>query len=419
MSLDRTREYRLSLWPVRCQPDPAHEIFAELARIDQPGVDLNVAVPLSAPHRTGSEERSAGAVLTIDLAAIVSNYRLLRSVAAPAACGAVVKADAYGLGAATVVPVLFEAGCRHFFVAHLDEALAIRRALPLEAGLYVMHGVFDGGEAECAAYGIVPVCNSPTQLHRWAAQARRSGRRLPAVLQIDTGMARFGISPVDLPAMREPLEPLALAFVMSHLACADTPDHPANVAQRARFDEARAYLPPAPGTLAASSGIFLGPTFHYGLVRPGAALYGIAPNALGNPLRPVIRLEAKIVQLRHVPAGTPIGYGHTTVTSAPARLATVAVGYADGYLRSGGNQGAAWFGDTALPVMGRISMDSLVIDTSNLSRVDLAEGDMVELIGPHRSVDAAAADAGTIGYEILTGLGRRYHRRYLEAGTTA
>lgn len=405
--------------PVRCQPASVHEIFAELARTHRLGVDMNVAVPRPAPPRTGADERAAGALLTVDLAAIAFNYRLLRSMAAPAACGAVVKADAYGLGAAMVVPALFGAGCRHFFVAHLDEALAIHRVVPRGAGLYVMHGVFDGGEADCAAHGIVPVSNSPAQLQRWAAQARRSGRRLPAVLQIDTGMARFGFAPADLVRARDQLEPLALTFIMSHLACADTPDHPANIAQRIRFDAARAHLPPAPGTLAASSGIFLGADFHYDLVRPGAALYGIAPNGLPNPLRPVVRLDAKVVQVRHVPAGTPIGYGHTAVTAAPARLATIAVGYADGYLRSGSNHGAAWLGETALPVMGRISMDSIVLDASDLPQGAVEEADMVELIGPHRGVDAVAADAGTIGYEVLTSLGRRYHRRYLEAGTIA
>ena len=381
---------------------------------------MNVAVSLPAPRRAGSEERAAGALLTVDLGAIDANYRLLRLRVGPASCGAVVKADAYGLGAAMVAPTLFAAGCRHFFVAHLDEALALRTTLPREVGLYVMHGVFEGGEAECAAHGIVPVSNSLAQLERWAAQARRTGRRLPTVLQIDTGMARFGFAAADLAAARDVLEPLALAFTMSHLACADTPEHPANAAQLARFQAARALLPPAPGTLAASSGIFLDAGFHCDLVRPGAALYGVSPNPqLANPLRPVVRLDAKIVQLRNVPAGTPVGYGHTATTTTPARLATIAVGYADGYLRSGGNHGAAWFGDIALPVMGRISMDSIVLDASDLPQGALKEGDMVELIGPHRSVDAVAADAGTIGYEILTSLGRRYYRRYLQAGPAA
>ena len=325
-----------------------------------------------------------------------------------------VKADAYGLGAARVAPVLFAAGCRHFFVAHLEEALALRRVVSREAAIYIMHGVFAGGEGECVANDLVPVSNSLAQLARWADQARAVERRLPGVVQIDTGMARFGFAPAELATARDTLRHLALAFSMSHLACADTPGDPANVAQRARFDAARAELPVAPATLAASSGIFLGSDFHYDLVRPGAALYGVAPvPGIANPLRSVIRLDAKVVQLRSVPAGTPIGYGHTARTVGPACLATIAVGYADGYLRAGSNQGAAWFGDTALPLMGRVSMDSIVLDASLLPAGALREGDMVELIGPHRTVDAVAADAGTIGYEILTSLGRRYHRRYL------
>lgn len=388
-----------------------------MAHPERSGRVLNLAAPLTFGRPAELGEQSAGALLSIDLDAIAANYRYLRVKAGSASCGAVVKADAYGLGAAMVAPVLFAAGCRHFFVAHLEEALTLRRVVSREAAIYIMHGVFAGGEAECVANNLIPVSNSPAQLARWADQARAIERFLPAVLQIDTGMARFGFAPAELRTAREPLRQLTLAFSMSHLACADAPDDPANAAQRVRFDAARAELPTALATLAASSGIFLGPDFHYDLVRPGAALYGVAPvPGTVNSLRSVIRLDAKIVQLRNVPAGTPIGYGHTARTPGPARLATIAVGYADGYLRAGSNQGAAWFGDTALPLMGRISMDSIVLDASLLPDGALKEGDMVELIGPHRTVDAVAADAGTIGYEILTSLGRRYHRLYLGGG---
>ena len=360
----------------------------------------------------GSAERSSGGLLSIDLDAIADNYRVLQARAGAATCGAVVKADAYGLGAARVAPKLYACGCRHFFVAHLEEALALRRFIPRDTAIYVMHGVFAGGEAECAAHDIVPVSNSLEQLARWADLARALERRLPAVVQVDTGMARFGFDRAELAAAGDLLRPLSLAFIMSHLACADTPLDPANAEQRAHFEAARAALPMAPATLAASSGIFLGPDYHYDLVRPGAALYGVAPNTAPHPLRSVVRLDAKIVQLRDVPPGTAIGYGQTARTTGAARLATIAVGYADGYLRSGSNQGNAWFGDIALPIMGRVSMDSIVLDASLVAGA-LKEGDMVELIGPHRGVDAVAADAGTIGYEVLTSLGRRYHRHYL------
>lgn len=359
---------------------------------------------------------ASGAVLTIDLGALAANYRLLRDRLAPARCGGVVKADAYGLGAARVGPALFAAGCRDFFVAHLDEAIALRAHLPVSASIYVMHGVFAGGEAECVAHDLVPVLNSPPQLARWAALAEASARRLPAVIQVDTGMARFGFPDSALPTVPNSLE---LDFVMSHLACADEPDHPANAAQLAAFTRLRAAFPAARASLVASSGIFLAPDFHHDLARPGAALYGVAPQP-GRTfgLRPVIRLDAKVVQLRQVRAGTPIGYGHSARTASAATLATIAVGYADGYLRSGSNHGAAWFGETALPIMGRVSMDSIVLDATRLAEGALREGSLVELIGPHRDVDAVAADAGTIGYEVLTSLGQRYHRRYVRAGDT-
>lgn len=376
---------------------------------------MNFAAPLSSDPYPGAE--AAGALLTVDLDAIAENYRTVKTRVGPAKCGAVVKADAYGLGAPMVAPILFAAGCRHFFVAHLEEGVALRRALPASGRIYIMHGVFAGGEAVCIAHDLVPVSNSREQLARWAAQARLVERRLPTIIQCDTGMARFGFEATDLAAISNDLRPLALHFVMSHLACADTQDDPANAEQRARFELLRAQLPPAPATLAASSGSFLGPAFHYDLVRPGAALYGVAPTVgAANPMRAVIRLDAKIVQLRDVPAGTPVGYGHSARTTAPARLATIAVGYADGYLRSGSNRGAAWFGDIAFPIMGRVSMDSIVLDASAAPSGALHEGSTVELIGPHRGVDAVASDAGTIGYEVLTSLGRRYHRRYLSEG---
>lgn len=381
---------------------------------------MNVPASSPLPLHATSTARASGALLTVDLDAIAANYRLLQARVGPAACGAVVKADAYGLGAAMVAPALLAAGCRHFFVAHLEEGIALRRSLSRAAAIYVMHGVFAGGEADCVAHDLVPVSNSCEQLARWSAEARALGRRLPAVLQFDTGMARFGFAAADFGAFGDDLRSLALHFVMSHLACADTPGAPANADQRARFDALRAQLPAAPATLAASSGIFLGPSFHYDLVRPGAALYGLAPvSGAPNPMHPVVRLDAKIVQLRDVPAGTPIGYGHSARTTARSRLATIAVGYADGYLRSGSNHGAAWFGEVALPVMGRVSMDSIVLDASHLPDGTLQEGSLVELIGPHRGVDCVASDAGTIGYEVLTSLGRRYHRRYISEDASA
>ena len=355
------------------------------------------------------------AVLTVDLGAVVANYRALRRRLGRAACGAVVKADAYGLGAAQVAPALFDAGCRAFFVAQRAEGLALRPHLPDAAAIMVLHGLQAGEAATCLEAGLTPVLNSLDQVVAWAALARARGRRLPAFVQLDTGMSRFGLSPADVDARAGDgcdLGAIDIACVMSHLACADEPDDPFNARQLAAFGDLRAKLPPAPASLAASSGCFLSPSFHFDLARPGAALYGVAPQpGRANPLRPVVRLDAAVLQLRDVPAGTPVGYGRTATTARATRLATIGLGYADGYLRIGGDRGTAWFGDTPLPVIGRVSMDSLVLDAGAVADADFREGSMIEVIGRHRDVDAVGRDLLTTGYEVLTGLGHRYHRR--------
>lgn len=361
-------------------------------------------------------ERRAGATLTIDLAAIAANYRSLRAKLQHGACAAVVKADAYGLGADRVAPVLHEAGCRYFFAAHLDEGLALRAALPADATICILNGLPPSTEDECAAAGLIPVLNSIEQVEAWAALARWRERALPGILQIDTGMSRLGLPPEDTEYLASKpglLQPITLQYVMSHLACADEPAHPANREQRERFETLRRLLPAAPASLANSSGIFLGTDYHFDLVRPGAALYGLAPNAkIPNPMRPVIRLDAKVIQIRSIPAGAAVGYGYGFRAAAPMRIATISVGYADGWLRSLGNKGAAYHGTARLPIAGQVSMDSMTVDVTSLPEGALRPGDTVELIGPHQPADDVARACGTIGYEILTSLGRRYHRRY-------
>ena len=359
----------------------------------------------------------ASAVLTVDLDALVDNYRLLRDRFTGAACAAVVKADAYGLGAERVAPVLARVGCRHFFVAHLQEGLALRKVLPDEAEIFVLNGLMPGAEATCRDGRLTPVLNSLAQVDAWAALGRRRGEALPAVLQVDSGMARLGLAPVEVDQLaRDParLGGITVRAVMSHLACADEPDHPANRAQLAAFEALRRRLPPAPASFANSSGIFLGPEYHFDLARPGAALYGVAP-VLGrpNPMRAVVRLDARVIQTRWIAANDAVGYGHTFRASGPTRIATLGVGYADGWLRSTGSLGRAYVGDRALPIVGRVSMDSLTLDISAVAADMLEPGDFVELIGPHQSVDDAAKAAGTIGYEILTSLGGRYVRRHI------
>ena len=366
---------------------------------------------------------TAGALLTIDLGAIRANWRLLRERAGGAECAAVVKADAYGLGATRVAPALADAGCRHFFVAHLDEALALKPALPAHAKVMVLHGPTPGAESEFESRGIVPVLNGAAQIAGWRALAQRLDRELPAFVQVDTGMARLGLSPAELQAVAADAQALAgirVAGVMSHLACAEDQANPANREQLQRFRAARRLLPPAPASFANSSGIFLGEDFHFDLVRPGAALYGIAPvTGAANPLRPVVRLQGKVMQTREIEAGTPVGYGHSWRCGQPTRIATVSVGYADGWLRSLSNRGAAWFQGVKLPLVGKVSMDTITLDASALPADALQPGTLVDLVNEHQDVDTVATQAGTIGYEVLTSLGQRYARRYVGEAETA
>lgn len=358
----------------------------------------------------------AGALLTIDVDAICANWRALKARLARAECAAVVKADAYGLGALQVAPALYRAGCRHFFVAHLDEGIALRPALPGEATVYILHGALPGAEPELVAHGLVPVVNSLPQLAAWRALARRLDRPLPAILQVDTGMARLGLCAAELARVAgdpSTLEGVDLRLVMSHLVCAEAPADPMNRIQLERFGAALRRLPPVRASLANSSGIFLGHDYHFDLVRPGAALYGVAPVAgEANPMRPVVRLQGKVIQTRTIDAGTPVGYGHAWLASQRSRLATVAVGYADGYLRSLSNRGWASFDGVRLPVVGKVSMDTIVIDITALGDGRIGEGSLIDLASPQIGVDDIAGQAGTIGYEILTGLGHRYARAY-------
>ncbi|GAA4494862.1 alanine racemase [Gluconacetobacter tumulicola] len=363
---------------------------------------------------------SAGGILTIDLAALAENYRRLRDRVGPGVtCAAAVKADAYGLGAARVVPALHRAGCRTFFVAHLAEGAAIRPLLGADSTIFVLNGPMPGTEAAMRQAGLVPVLNSLEQIANWRALAHQAGTPLPAALQLDSGMSRFGLSDEDVATLLSedtPLAGLTPLLVMSHLACADEPAHPANRAQRTTFLRLRAQLPALPASLAASSGLFLGADWHFDMVRPGAALYGINPTpGQPNPMQPVVRLQARIVQTRQIGPGTAVGYGAGFIADRPSRIATLGVGYGDGFPRAIGGHGHAILPerpDLRLPIVGRISMDCLAVDVTTLGDTPLAPGTALDLIGPHHPLEDAAEAAGTIGYELLTGLGRRYHRVY-------
>ena len=358
--------------------------------------------------------RPSQSLLTIDLAAVAANYRALRSrLTARASCAAVVKADAYGLGAARVVPALAAAGCREFFVAEFGEAEALRHILPPRFGIYVLNGLLAGEDAGFRRLGIVPVLNDLAQVERWRRTARAAGRALPAALHIDTGMSRLGLAPEDALSLAAPgrLAGLDINAVISHLACAEDPADPMNRQQLTTFRRVRTAFPNARASLANSSGIFLGRAYQFDFVRPGAALFGINPRpGRPNPLRQTVTLRGKILQIHQVDPPRSVGYGATHRIAGRTRIATVAAGYADGWPRSLSNRGSAYIGDLRVPVIGRVSMDLMTLDVT--AAPTLVPGDTVELIGDHVTVDDVAEAAGTIGYEILTRLGRRYHRIY-------
>ncbi len=363
----------------------------------------------------------AGAILEIDLGALGANYENLRQRSAPAECAAVVKADAYGLGAARVGPKLAAMGCRTFFVAHLAEGIALRRALGPGPSVYVLNGPLPETDSDFLAHDLTPVLNSPQQLEQWRRAA--GDKSLAAALHIDTGMARLGLTANEAGELAagprrgtERLAGLDLQFIISHLACADQPGHALNRAQRQSFESHLAALPPARGSLANSSGIFLGPAYHFDLVRPGIALYGGNPTPdRANPMAEVVRLRGRIIQVREIDTPESVGYGATYRAAGPRRIATVPVGYADGYLRALSGQGVANIAGISVPIVGRVSMDLITLDVTAAPREAIHPGALVDLIGgAGPSLDDVAANAGTIGYEILTALGGRYHRRYLD-----
>lgn len=369
-----------------------------------------------------TDGRGADARLTIDLGAIVGNYRALANRVAPAECAAVVKADAYGLGMARVAPALARAGARTFFVAQLGEALTLRDILP-DATVGVFNGLTPGAEATYANARLLPVLNHLGEIDRWTAVARRTGRTLPAFVHIDTGMNRLGLPAAEVDALAadpDRLAGIAVDSYLSHLACADEADHPMTDDQARRFAAALSRLPPGRASLANSSGIFRGSDYHLGLVRPGCALYGVNPTPeAANPMAQPVHLTARVLQVRAVDSPATVGYGAAHTVQGPSKIATIAAGYADGYLRSLSGRGQVLLDGALAPIVGRVSMDLITVDVTHLHGDRVRPGDMAELIGPHRTADAVAAEAGTIGYEILTALGARYDRHYIDVDATS
>jgi alanine racemase len=370
--------------------------------------------------------RRAGAVLTIDLAAIAANWRGLRDAGRaqgrPIDCAAVLKADAYGTGATVVGPRLAAEGCRQFFVAHLDEGIALRRVLP-DLPICVLNGLLTGSESDFVEHGLTPVINHLGQLNAWRAAAQRYNRALDAVIHIDTGMNRLGFDADEAQVLineRGRLRGLRLALIMSHLVASEEQSNPVNGEQLSRFRTFVRAMPGAPTSLANSSGIFLGPDYHFDLLRPGAALYGINPlPGQANPMLQVVTLDARVLQVRRIDAFQTVGYGGAWRAARSSRVATIALGYADGYFRTLINRTHVHIAGRRVPVIGRISMDLVTIDATDVPEGECVPGAAVEVFGPHMTPDDLAEHARTNGYEIMTSLGHRYARVYVERGEKA
>ena len=372
----------------------------------------------NAPIAAGPSETEAGGVLTIDLAALQENWRRLGQQALPVECAAVVKADGYGCGIEQVGAALLKAGCKTFFVADLSEARRLRPAVQ-DAAIYVLDGVMPGSGPAFVEVGARPVIGSLLELAEWDRFTAGSNWQGNAAIHVDTGMNRLGMRVAEALALAPRLqrENHGFMLLMSHLACADTPEHPLNEKQMKLFREIRVQFRGLSASLANSSGIFLGDGALCDMVRPGVALYGVNPTpGKPNPMLPVVGLQARIVQVRPVAKGETVGYGAAWTAKRAARIAILATGYADGYPRAASPDAAA--GGEAIVagkrcrIAGRISMDLMAIDVTKVAEGDARRGDYATLIGGEISVDDVARVSGTIGYEVLTRIGRRYHRVY-------
>ncbi|MEX2520765.1 MAG: alanine racemase [Paracoccaceae bacterium] len=356
----------------------------------------------------------ARARLTIDLSAIAANWRALAAMNA-GETGAVIKADAYGLGAARVGPALRDAGAGTFFVALAEEGATLRAAIGPGPRIFVFSGMMPGDAPLLREAGLIPLLNSAGQVAAAKALAAASGAPFIAGLQLDSGMNRLGLEPAEFEALladARGLDGLELALVISHLACADEPDHPQNGAQLGAFAAMAGHpaLAATPKSIAATGGVLLGPDYHFDMTRPGIGLYGGLPF---DDARPVVALEAQIIQTREITPDETVGYGAAFTANAPRRIATIAAGYADGLSRHLSSGFTAWLGAAPLPAVGRVSMDLITLDATACPAA--TEGEWVSLLGPGQGVDGLAHAAGTIGYEILTSLGARYERRYTGA----
>jgi len=357
------------------------------------------------------------ATLYIDLKALQKNYLILKEKAFPATCAATVKANSYGLGVTEIVNSLYDVGCRDFFTATLGEAIFLRR-LKEDINIYVFHGLKDN---ECDAFlghSLTPVLNALEEVQIWNKYAKSKKLKLPANLHFDTGINRLGMDIDDAKILAKnssKLENIDIQYVMSHLACANENDNPRNESQFKDFEKIVKALPNQKYNLANSSAIFLDKKYRFDLVRPGAALFGINPTPYlkSNPMEPVVTLTTKIIHIREVKRNGMVGYGNLCPITKGMRLATIPIGYADGYLRSLTNRGYCYLNGKIIPTLGKISMDMTIIDITKFKKGEIKVGDEVEIIGKHINLEDLAFQAGTISYEILTSFSGRFKKIYL------
>ena len=367
-----------------------------------------------------SQREFEAARLTVRLGAVASNYRLCQRMAGPAVVAGVVKADGYGLGAPEVTRALAGAGCDTFFVARLDEGIRLRPVVP-HARIFVLDGAAPDTVDALISHRLIPVLNSLAEIAGWTAAARETKAELEAAIHIDTGMNRLGLPGEELSVLalewKKRLEGIRLVLLMSHLACADDPQAKMNRIQLDRFRSALAMLPPTPASFASSGGVLLGKDYAFDLVRPGIGLYGgNVQNAPQNPFSVAATLTGRVLQLRQIDKGESVGYGATFRAKRPTVLATVALGYADGLMRAIGNRGAAAIGGQRAPIAGRVSMDLVTLDVTDIPRAGLSTETEAEFFGDTISLEDVARAADTAAYEILTALTPRVPRRY-EAAT--
>ncbi len=357
-------------------------------------------------------------ILTVDLSAVTHNYGILKEqTGSGVKTGAVLKANAYGLGAAEVGKALFKAGCNDFFVSSPEEGQILRRALPAPR-IMVLNGFYDSVAELYAKDNLIPMLGSFIEIEHYKKLGQKQGKKLPAFLSFNTRMNRLGLGSVEtekLLSEMHMLEGIDVIGIMSHFACADEKSHPLNETQYEVFNKIAQHFPEAEKSLCNSSGIFRDKKYHYNLLRPGMALYGLNPTPeAANPMRAVVHLDLPVMRVRIVYAGASVGYGATWKAEKDTPLATVSAGYADGIFRSLSNRGALYWKGHRCPIRGRVSMDLTTVDLSEIPEKERPRpGDSMEFIGEHQSADAIALDAGTIGYEILTALGHRYKREYV------